>query len=97
MSENTSGSRQAISSRYAFMHFFTFFFSSFAKSYLSRQCIDTHAKKWVAQYDMGYSPPQMRIKGDGVLICTEIFVTWYLYQNAKRWKWEIKIGKEHRA
>ncbi|KAF8513893.1 hypothetical protein JB92DRAFT_3116044 [Gautieria morchelliformis] len=61
------------------------------------ECIDTHGKKWVAQYDTRYWPPQMRIKGDGVLICTEIFVTWYLYQNAKRWKWEIKIGKEQRA
>lgn len=62
-----------------------------------RQCLDTHAKKWVAQYDAGYTPPQMRIQGDGILICTELFVTWFLYQNAKKWKWDIKTEKAKKA
>ncbi|GJJ07045.1 hypothetical protein Clacol_001243 [Clathrus columnatus] len=61
------------------------------------ECVDTHTRKWVARYDARYAPPQMQIKGDGVLICTELMVTWYLFMNAKKWKWNIKTAKEIRA
>lgn len=61
------------------------------------ECLDTHTRKWVAKYDARYDPPQMQIKGDGVLICTELMVTWYLFMNAKKWKWNIKTAKEIRA